>query len=180
MTYQFIKNFLVEGKPNSLSIKKLPYELADLTPVFTQEALDYHYNSLAKTYAKRYNAGEGDMKFNEAGVFLHNLLFEQFQSSLQTSAPSDQSLELITKHYSTFAKFKQEFAKVAMSIQGSGWCYLSTNGTIKTIKNHEIKNDIALLVDWWEHAWWDYKSDKKGYLDNQWSIINWDVINQRL
>jgi Fe-Mn family superoxide dismutase len=68
-----------------------------------------------------------------------------------------------------------------MKIQGSGWVYLSTGGDIKTIKNHAVRTDIALLVDWWEHAWaLDYQSDKEKYLDNIWKIINWDVVNNRL
>ena len=68
-----------------------------------------------------------------------------------------------------------------MGIQGSGWVYLSKSGIIKTIKNHEIKQDIVLIIDWWEHAWaLDYKANKKAYLENQWKIINWDIINQRL
>jgi Fe-Mn family superoxide dismutase len=47
--------------------------------------------------------------------------------------------------------------------------------------NHEIKEDIALLIDWWEHAWaLDYQSDKESYLNNIWKIIDWDVCNQRL
>ena len=68
-----------------------------------------------------------------------------------------------------------------MGIQGSGWVYLAKNGEIKTIKNHQIKNDIILLIDWWEHAWaLDYQSDKKKYLENQWKIINWNVISARV
>ncbi len=68
-----------------------------------------------------------------------------------------------------------------MAIQGSGWVYLSTKGEIKTIPNHQVRTDIALLIDWWEHAWsLDYQSDKERYLDNIWRIINWDVINERL
>ena len=68
-----------------------------------------------------------------------------------------------------------------MKIQGSGWIYLSNYGQIKTIKNHQIKQDIVLLIDWWEHAWaLDYQHDKKKYLENQWKIINWEVINQRI
>jgi len=44
--------------------------------------------------------------------------------------------------------------------------------------NHEIKKDIVILVDWWEHAWaLDYQSDKKSYLKNQWTIMNWEHIN---
>ena len=68
-----------------------------------------------------------------------------------------------------------------MSIQGSGWVYMSRSGDIKTIINHQVKKDVAMIVDWWEHAWaLDYESDKAGYLTNMWKIINWDVVNSRL
>jgi Fe-Mn family superoxide dismutase len=68
-----------------------------------------------------------------------------------------------------------------MGIQGSGWVYLADNGKIKTIVNHEIRQDIILLIDWWEHAWaLDYQSDKKKYLQNQWKIINWNLISSRI
>ena len=178
MTYGFIKNLLSEGRAVSVSIEALPYDKKDLSPVLSKEALEYHYENLAKTYAKRYNAGEGDPVFNEAGVFLHNILFQQYQESTANNAPTDQVLELITTHFKTFAKFKEEFLKVAMGVQGSGWVYLAKDGKIKTITNHAIKKDIVVLVDWWEHAWaLDYQQDKKKYLENQWKIINWDKVN---
>jgi len=178
MTYGFIKNLLSEGRSVTLSIDSLPYDKKDLSPVLSKETLEYHYENLAKTYAKRYNAGEGDPEFNEAGVFLHNILFQQYQEPTANNNPTGEVLELIETHYQTFAKFKEEFLKVAMGIQGSGWVYLAKDGKIKTIKNHEVKKDIVLLVDWWEHAWaLDYQSDKKKYLENQWKIINWEKVN---
>lgn len=180
MSYSFIRNFLLEGKPHKLEIKNLPYEYTDLSPSISEDTLKYHYGKLAKTYAERYNANEGDPDFNEAGVFLHNILFQQYQSPSGSNKPTGVVLELIEKHYKNFEKFKEEFAKVAMSIQGSGWVYLAKDGKIKIIKNHEIKKDIVLLIDWWEHAWaLDYQADKKKYLDNQWKIINWDHINNQ-
>jgi superoxide dismutase len=58
---------------------------------------------------------------------------------------------------------------------------MSTSGDIKTIVNHQVKNDIAMLVDWWEHAWaLDYQHDKGKYLNNMWRIIIWDIVNVRL
>jgi Fe-Mn family superoxide dismutase len=165
-------------RPAKLETTPLPYSETALDPVLSKESINYHYEHLAKTYAKRFNAGEGDPVFNEAGVFLHNILFQQYQESTGNNAPVGAVLELINKHYKTFAKFKDAFEKEAMSIQGSGWVYLSKDGKIKTITNHAIKKDIVLLVDWWEHAWaLDYQQDKKKYLENQWKIINWDKIN---
>jgi Fe-Mn family superoxide dismutase len=98
-----------------------------------------------------------------------------------SNKPSGASKELIDRKYKSFEQFKQEIEKVAMGIQGSGWVYMSRSGDIKTIVNHQIKNDIALLIDWWEHAWaLDYQSDKAKYLDNIWRIINWNTVNSRL
>jgi Fe-Mn family superoxide dismutase len=180
MSYGFIKNVVLEGRASKLSIDALPYDKKDLAPALSKEALEYHYEHLAKTYAKRYNAGEGDPVFNEAGVFLHNILFQQYQESTANNEPSGKVLELIKTHYKTFDKFKAEFEKVAMSVQGSGWVYLSKSGKIKTITNHAVNKDIVLLIDWWEHAWaLDYQHDKKKYLENQWKIINWEHVNAR-
>ena len=68
-----------------------------------------------------------------------------------------------------------------MKVQGSGWCYLSKSGQIKTIKNHARRTDIAVLVDMWEHSFQhDYGSNKGKYLDNIWRIIDWNIINHRL
>ncbi len=180
MTYRFIKNFLQEGRPDKLEIKNLPYKATALDPSISEDTIKYHFVKLAKTYAERYNKGEGDLKFNEAGVFLHNILFQQYQEPSLPNSPVGAVLDLIEEHFGTYEKFKSEFEKTAMSIQGSGWVYLAKDGKIKTITNHEIRKDIVVLVDWWEHAWaLDYQHDKKKYLENQWKIINWDHINEQ-
>lgn len=179
MTYRFIKDFLIEGRPDKLEIKSLPYAADELAPSISEDTIKYHYGKLAKTYAERYNKGEGDPKFNEAGVFLHNILFQQYQAPSGSNKPSGKIQEFIEEHFKSFDKFKEEFEKTAMSIQGSGWVYLAKDGSIKTIKNHEVKKDIVVLVDWWEHAWaLDYQADKKKYLENQWKIMNWEHINE--
>jgi Fe-Mn family superoxide dismutase len=160
---------------------ELPYARDDLEPSMSKETIDYHYDELYGGYVKRFNKNEGDADFNEAGAFLHNIYFTQFQSPESSNNPKGPIAEFINEHFKSFSNFKEEFEKTAMAIQGSGWAYLAKNGKIKTITNHQIKNDIVLLVDWWEHAWaLDYQADKKGYLTNQWKIINWNVISARV
>ena len=168
-------------RPAKLETTPLPYGHKDLAPVMSAETIDYHYEHLAKGYAKRYNAGEGNANFNRAGSFLHNKFFPQLRAPKGANKPRGAILALIEEHFKTYEDFKAAFKEKAMAIQGSGWIYLSTSGDIKTIPNHQVRTDIAVLVDWWEHAWaLDYQSDKAGYLNNMWKIINWDVCNERL
>ena len=89
--------------------------------------------------------------------------------------------ELIDEKFGSYEDFKEAFKEAAMKIQGSGWVYLSTAGDIKVIPNHQVRTDICVLVDAWEHAWsLDYRQDKEKYLDNIWKIIDWEVCNERL
>lgn len=181
MAYNFIQKFIVEGRKDKLIQLTLPYADDELAPVKSKATIDYHYGTLYKAYVDRYNKSEGDDDFNEAGAFLHNIYFGQLQKPEGSNRPYDAILQFIEKHFDTFDRFKEEFEKTAMKIQGSGWAYLARDGKIKTIENHEIRNDIVLLVDWWEHAFsLDYKADKQKYLQNLWKIINWRYINDKL
>jgi Fe-Mn family superoxide dismutase len=169
---------LVESKDQKLVQEKLPFDRKALEPVMSKATLDYHYGKLAGGYVERFNKGEGDSDFNYGGATLHNLFFPQLQPPKAGNRPHGSSLELIERKYTSFEKFKQEVTQVAMAIQGSGWVYLAKDGKIKTIVNHEIRNDIVLLIDWWEHSWaLDYQADKKRYLSNIWKIIDWRYIN---
>ena len=168
-------------RPSKLETTPLPYGEQDLEPVLSRASLEYHYGHLAKGYAKRYNAGEGNADFNRAGSYLHNKFFPQFRTPKVGNRPKGASAQLIETKFKTFEDFQQAIKEEAMKIQGSGWVYLSTGGEIKTIKNHAVRTDIALLIDWWEHVWaTDYQWDKERYLDNIWRIIDWNVINDRL
>ena len=168
-------------RPAKLETTPLPYGVKDLEPVMSKETLNYHFEHLAKGYAKRYNADEGDKDFNRAGSFLHNKFFPQFRVPKGANRPKGAAAQLIEDKFKTYEDFQEAVKTEAMKIQGSGWVYLSTGGEIKTIKNHAVRTDIALLIDWWEHAWsLDYQWDKERYLNNIWKIIDWSVINERL
>ena len=166
--------------PSKLETTPLPYGLKDLDPVLSENNLIYHFEHLAKNYAKRYNAGEGDPEFNRAGNYLHNKFFPQLRAPKGSNKPKGAIVELIERKFKTYEDFKEELKKAAMAVKGSGWVYLSTDGTIKTIPNHAVRTDIVLLLDMWEHAFSDYQWEKERYIDNFWKIIDWDIINGRL
>lgn len=168
------------AQPKEVEIFDLAYKESDLQPVMSAATMRYHYGKLAHSYAERYNKGQGDKNFNFAGAFLHNMFFPQFRRPRPNNKPNGPIAGLINTKFGSWEDFKKEFAEAAMKIQGSGWIYLARDGSIKTIPNHQVRNDILILVDWWEHAWsLDYQSDKKAYLDNIWRIMDWTVLNTR-
>lgn len=169
-----------KAKPQDIEIIPLNFTASEVSPVMSSDTMDIHYNKLAKGYAERYNKKEGDPQFNYAGAFLHNLWFPQMREVRNNNVPNGPIKGFIDKHHGSYDDFRNKFEIEAMKLQGSNWIYLAYDGSIKTIKNHEVRSDILLLIDWWEHAFiLDYGSDKKKYLKEIFKIINWNVINTR-
>lgn len=158
---------------------KLPVPANRLANVFSKETIELHYGTLYGNYVKKALAGEGE--FQVAGAKLHTLFFEQFREGSSTNNPIGAIKTLIDDKFGNYKAFKDAFTEEAKTIHGSGWCYLNTDGKIKTIPNHKILNDVAILVDLWEHSYiLDFGADKDKYLKDVWQIINWEVVNNRL
>ena len=108
---------LLEAKSKvELEQIKLPYSRTALSPVMSGSTIDLHYGKLYRGYVDRYNSGEGDSTFNEAGAYLHSIWFGQFRSP-RTSQPKGQILDLITRHHDNFVDFKKAFKEEAMKIK---------------------------------------------------------------
>jgi Fe-Mn family superoxide dismutase len=177
---------ITESKKNReshLEAVKLPYKMSELSPVLSEENIDYHYNVLTKGYVRRYNDKEGDPDFNYGGATLHNMFWSQLQAPRPGNKPMGAVKNLIEDAHKSFDAFKEELVRTAMTIQGSGWVYMAKNGSIKTTPNQSHKSDILMPIDMWEHSFSDYvpaKDAKKKYLEGMMRIINWESINLRL
>jgi len=164
-----------------LTLEPLPYARDALEPVMSKKTVIYHYDHLTKGYVDRFNNGEGDPAFNEAGAFLHAIFWAQFRAPRTPNRPVGAALKLIEDNYNSYEDFKDQIIKAAKTIQGSGWVYLSKSGEIKTIPNHKIKRDILIAIDFWEHTYaLDYEWNKDEFLKRIWRCVDWDVINHRL
>lgn len=169
---------LFESRNEKIEIVQLKDD--DFSPVLSKDLMKLHYDKLAHAYADRFNSSEGDKTFNYAGAWLHNVYFTQFREARNNNKPNGPIGHLIIQKFKTWDDFKTAFQEEAMKLQGSGWVYLARDGSIKTIHNHEVKNDILILVDLWEHAYQlDYSADKKRYLDNIWRLMDWGMLNTR-
>jgi superoxide dismutase len=91
-------------RPAKLETTPLPYSEKALEPVMSKETVNYHFEHLAKGYAKKYNAGEGNPDFNRAGSFLHNKFFPQLQAPKGANRPRGAVLALIEENFKTYLK----------------------------------------------------------------------------
>jgi Fe-Mn family superoxide dismutase len=176
----YIRLFEAESRADHLTLTPLPYKLDELEPVMSAATVDYHYNKLSRAYVDRYNSGEGDSDFNWGGAMLHNLWWPQLRPAKGANKPTGAIAEFINGEFGDYPAFQEKFIEMAMGLQGSGWCYLSRGGDIKTLRNQDYNRSIILAVDMWEHSYILTRPDKQHYLKNIWRIINWDVVNQRL
>ena len=178
-----MQNVMKEQKEEQLELQSLPYKITDLAPVLSKENVDYHYDILSRGYVNRYNNNEGDPDFNYGGAKLHNLWWQQFKPAKETSKFDGPLKQTIDANYGDLKGLEEKLVEAAMTIQGSGWVYLTKTGTIKTTPNQSYKPDVFMPIDMWEHSFTDYvpaKDAKVKYIKAVLKLIDWNAINRRL
>ena len=88
-----------------------------------------------------------------------------------------------------FENFKKVFSEKALSIQGSGWCWLVFNATYHKIEIITTANQDSpwtlqkyplLGLDVWEHAYYlKYQNKRPDYVKAWWNVVNWDYVGNR-
>ena len=178
-----MKNVMREAKEEKLELEKLSYNADALAPVLSKENVDYHYKILSAGYVNRYNNGEGDADFNYGGAKLHNLFWQQFKPAKESRTFDGPIAQTITANYGDLKGLTEKMVEAAMTIQGSGWVYMTKTGTIKTTPNQSFKTDVFMPIDMWEHSFTDYipaKDAKKKYIESVMKLMDWDKLNRRL
>tara|TARA_B100001287_G_scaffold276523_1_gene287705 strand:+ start:10978 stop:11622 length:645 start_codon:yes stop_codon:yes gene_type:complete len=178
-----MRNVMREAKEETLELEKLSYNADALAPVLSKENVDYHYKVLSAGYVNRYNNKEGDPDFNYGGAKLHNLFWQQFKPAKESSTLGGPIEQTITANYGDLKGLTEKMVEAAMTIQGSGWVYMTKTGTIKTTPNQSFKTDVFMPIDMWEHSFMDYvpaKDAKKKYIESVMKLMDWDKLNRRL
>lgn len=177
---------------------KVDYSFSSLQPFTSEETMDVHYNKHYKGYVDKCNElikrpkplveiaqeikkYDEKVKFNVGGALNHSIWFRILKKGTKLDGAVKDLIELKFKSYE---KFKDQFEEKALSIMGSGWCWLTTKGELHVTPNQDnplmerSMGDPVLGLDMWEHSFYlDYQSDKKKYVKNFFKCINWDAIN---
>lgn len=193
----------VNGK---FEMPTLPYGMADLASVLSQESMLFHFGKHLQTYVNNLNAAlpgsafegkslEDIVKSSDGGVFNnagqilnHTLYFLQFKSPVANNVPNGKIADAIARDFGSFEKFQEEFQAKGAGLFGSGWVWLSADDDGKLVITQEAnaQNPITkglkplLTFDVWEHAYYiDFRNRRPDYLKSLWSIVNWDEVNKR-
>lgn len=205
-----LKDILKEESEFITEFKRptLKYKLNSLNKYIDTKTMEEHYNVHFKGYTDKMNEAIKDekvnvrtiqeilrlsvnysdkLKNNAGGYYNHVLYFEQFTP--EKKSPKGMSKYLMERE---FGNFKEEFTQAGLDLFGSGWVWLVTDGTdnlsiVTTINqdNPYMSNSfggrILIGMDVWEHAYYlKHQADRKAYIKDFFSVIDWDVVEDRL
>ncbi len=104
-------------------------------------------------------------------------------------SPGGQLEDSIDVYFDNFENFKKIFSEKAITIQGSGWCWLVFNATYHKIEIIATENQDSpwtvqkyplLGLDVWEHAYYlKYQNKRPDYVKAWWNVVNWDYVGNR-
>eukprot|EP00008_Paramoeba_atlantica_P012342 CAMPEP_0201479674 /NCGR_PEP_ID=MMETSP0151_2-20130828/4335_1 /ASSEMBLY_ACC=CAM_ASM_000257 /TAXON_ID=200890 /ORGANISM="Paramoeba atlantica, Strain 621/1 / CCAP 1560/9" /LENGTH=197 /DNA_ID=CAMNT_0047861271 /DNA_START=256 /DNA_END=849 /DNA_ORIENTATION=- len=131
--------------------------------------------------------------FNAAAeAYNHEIFFKCLTPSEQdpeAPGPSPVLEAAFNLHFGGFEKFKEKFNTEARNTFGSGWVWLfESAGHLHVMKFQNAETPIGLGpaitpllgLDLWEHAYYlDYHNDRESYIQNFWSAINWEFVNNQ-
>lgn len=190
-------------KDGQFAMPALPYE--ELGKVISKETLSFHHGKHLKAYVDNLNKmlpgsglegkslsevvckAEGGL-FNNAGQVLnHTMYFEQFSNTPREM--STKFAAMIEKDFGSVEDFKKEFVQKGVTLFGSGWVWLSMDGSGKLVitQQKNAENPVTmglkplLTFDVWEHAYYlDYQNRRGDQLADLWQVVDWPVVESRL
>ena len=131
---------------------------------------------------------EREAAFHGSGHYLHTLFWENM-SPKGGGKPKGSLQKQIVHDFGSFEAFEKHFSEAAKAVEGIGWALLVWAPRAKKLEilqseRHMILTQwdtIPLLaLDVWEHAYYlQYKTNRAGYVDNWWRIVNWPEVQYR-
>ncbi len=141
-------------------------------------------DSSLETIIKKSNGGI----FNNAAQVWNHTFYWHCLSPQGGNEPTGKLADKINKTFGSFANFKEQFTKTAITTFGSGWAWLvKNNNELEIVSTGNAGNPLTdnkqalLTCDVWEHAYYiDYRNARPKYIDAFWQLVNWDYASEQL
>ena len=185
----------------------LPYTTNHLEPCMDEETLylhhTFHHGGAVKGANKDLEKINEALKNNDLTLadywtrklsyhFSSHILHTIFWTNLTNSKnePTGELLKRIERQFGSYDKLLSLIAKIANTVEGSGWGLLayqpySDSLVVLQCENHQKLTQWGavplLVIDVWEHAYYlKYKNKRGDFVNCLLDIINWDNVAQRL
>ena len=156
-------------------------DVSKLKPCITEKTFSEHFNSVYDEHIEKFGQEKVDYAFHKAGIKLHELYFENIRAFKENNMAYGKSLDLINYRYGSWENFVATVFEQADRLQGSGWLFMNHAGYVNIIPNNRLVENVALIIDLWEHAYFPtHGNNKYKYIKTHFGIINWDIVNARL
>lgn len=183
----------------------LNYALNSLEPFIDSKTMHLHYELLLENYIKNLNQlletkfelqnltltelinfakenQEIELLQQAGGVYNHFFYFTEIRPATGqiVIGITPQATQKITATFGGWKSFKEEFARKALSVFGSGYAWLvkntENNLEIVTTTNQNVPLNKApiLCIDVWEHAYiFKYLNQRQAYIEAFWNVVDW-------
>ena len=186
-----------------IELPKLPYEMNALEPHISQKTLEFHYGKHHNGYVNNLNkliagtpfenksleeivkTAQGGMFNNAAQVWNHTFYWNCMTPNPKKTVPTGKLMDAIVRDFGSFDAFKEKFINACVTLFGSGWAWLVADkeGKLSIVQTSNAQTPLTeglkplLVCDVWEHAYYlDYQNLRANYVNEFWSIINWEFV----
>jgi superoxide dismutase, Fe-Mn family len=194
-------------------LPKLPYDYDALEPYIDKKTMELHHTKHHQTYVDKLNEAlakhpdVADISLeklladldsvpedirtavrNHGGGHSNHSFFWTIMGPKAGGMPSGKIGEAITRTFTDFNKFKDQFTKAAAGVFGSGWAWLVLqDGKLEIVSTPNQDSPLmkgqkpVLGLDVWEHAYYlKYQNRRPEYIDAWWNVVNWKEVEKKL
>lgn len=196
----------------AFELPALPYATDALEPHIDKMTMEIHHGKHHQAYVDNLNkalaGSEGEKSSiedilasvskypvavrNNGGGHFNHTLYWSIMSPNGGGTPKGDLATAINDAFGSFEEFKKKFAEAGATRFGSGWAWLTVDGSgklqVSSTPNQDnplmdiadVKGTPVLGMDVWEHAYYlKYQNKRPDYIAAFWNVINWDAVADR-
>ncbi|MEN1927560.1 Fe-Mn family superoxide dismutase [Luteimonas sp. MJ250] len=193
----------------AIELAALPWDRTALEPHISGDTLDLHHGRHHRAHVEAVSAlapsagmgtatleelvrgAQGALQQHAAQAW--NLAF-QWRCLKPAAAggggePEGELADALVRRFGDVARFRQRFAAVACSLQGSGWIWLlqRPDGSLTLALTANTASPLTgddrplLALSLWEHAYLlDYREARGRYIEAAWNLVDWSFVGSNL